>query len=66
MKGQRARSGIFFVPHNGLRWQDALMTQGAHKMRLTIASCDAHLKVFARIVRALARPGADGDTIMIV
>jgi transposase len=62
---RRVLSGILFVLRNGLRWQDAPAAYGLQK---TLCNCFvrwSRLGVFARIIRAFALPGRDGDTLMI-
>ncbi|EPX87794.1 transposase, IS5 family [Rubellimicrobium thermophilum DSM 16684] len=58
-------SGILFVLRNGLRWQDAPTVYGPHKTLYNRFVRWSRLGVFARIFRHLAKPGADGDTIMM-
>ena len=62
---RRVLSGILFVLRNGLRWQDAPAVYGPHKTLYNRFVRWSRLGVFARVFRDLARPGADGDTIMI-
>ena len=62
---RRVLSGILFVLRNGLRWQDAPAVYGPHKTLYNRFARWSRLGVFARIFRDLARPGADGDTLMI-
>ncbi len=58
-------SGILHVLRNGLRWRDAPAIYGPHKTLYNRFARWSRLGVFARIFRDLARPGADGDTLMI-
>lgn len=58
-------SGIIHVKRNGLRWRDAPPVYGPHKTLYNRFIRWSRLGVLARIFRDLARPGADGDTIMI-
>ena len=58
-------SGILFVLRNGLRWQDAPAVYGPHKTLYNRFVRWSRLGVFARIFRDLARPGSDGDTLMM-
>ena len=62
---RRVLSGILFVLRNGLRWQDAPPVYGPHKTLYNRFVRWSRLGVFARIFRDLARPGSDGDTIMM-
>jgi transposase len=62
---RRVLSGILHVLRNGLRWQDAPAVYGPHKTLYNRFARWSRLGVFARIFRDLAKPGADGDTIMI-
>ena len=62
---RRVLSGIVFVNRNGLRWRDAPKDYGPHKTLYNRFARWSRLGVFARIFRDLARPDADGDTIMI-
>lgn len=62
---RRVLSGILFVLRNGLRWQDAPPVYGPHKTLYNRFVRWSRLGVFARIFRDLARPGADGDTLMM-
>ena len=62
---RRVLSGILHVQRNGLRWQDAPTVYGPHKTLYNRFVRWSRLGVFARIFRDLARPGQDGDTIMI-
>ena len=62
---RRVLSGILHVLRNGLRWQDAPAIYGPHKTLCNRFARWSRLGVFARIFRDLAKPGADGDTIMI-
>jgi transposase len=61
----RVLSGIVFVLRNGLRWQDAPAVYGPHKTLYSRFARWSRLGVFARIFSDLAKPGADGDTIML-
>ena len=62
---RRVLSGILFVLRNGLRWQDAPPVYGPHKTLYNRFVRWSRLGVFARIFRDLARPGADGNTLMM-
>ncbi len=62
---RRVLSGILHVLRNGLRWQDAPAVYGPHKTLYNRFARWSRLGVFARIVRDLARPGAEGDTLMM-
>jgi putative transposase len=62
---RRVLSGVLFVLRNGLRWQDAPAVYGPHKTLYNRFVRWSRLGVFARIFRDLARPGADGDTLMM-
>ena len=62
---RRVLSGILHVLRNGLRWRDAPAIYGPHKTLYNRFARWSRLGVFARIFRDLARPGADGDTLMI-
>jgi transposase len=62
---QRVLSGILHVLRNGLRWQDAPAVYGPHKTLYNRFARWSRLGVFARIFRDLAKPGADGHTIMM-
>lgn len=62
---RKVLSGIIHVKRNGLRWRDAPGAYGPHKTLYNRFVRWSRLGVFARIFRHLARPGADGDTIMI-
>ncbi len=62
---RRVLSGILFVLRNGLRWQDAPPVYGPHKTLYDRFARWSRLGVFARIFRDLAKPGAEGNTIMI-
>lgn len=58
-------SGIIHVKRNGLRWRDAPAVHGPHKTLYNRFVRWSRLGVVARIFRDLARPGGEGDTIMI-
>ena len=58
-------SGIIHVKRNGLRWRDAPVVYGPHKTLYNRFVRWARLGVFARIFRDLARPGVEGDTLMM-
>ena len=58
-------SGIIHVKRNGLRWRDAPPVYGPHKTLYNRFVRWSRLGVFARIFRDLAKPGPDGDTIMM-
>ena len=62
---RRVLSGILHVLRNGLRWQDAPAVYGPHKTLYNRFARWSRLGVFARIFRDLARPGSQGDTIMM-
>ena len=62
---RRVLSGILFLLRNGLRWQDAPAVHGPHKTLYNRFVRWSRLGVFARIFRDLARPGADGDMILM-
>ena len=62
---RRVLSGILHVLRNGLRWQDAPAVYGPHKTLYNRFARWSRLGVFARIFRDLAKPGADGDTLMM-
>jgi transposase len=62
---RRVLSGILHVLRNGLRGQDAPSVYGPHKTLYNRFARWSRLGVFARIFRALAKPGPDGDTIMM-
>ena len=53
------------VLRNGLRWQDAPDVCGPHRTLHNRFAQWSRLGVFARIFRDLAKPGADGDAIML-
>ncbi len=62
---RRVLSGILHVLRNGLRWQDAPTAYGPPKTLYNRFARWSRLGVFARIFRDLARPGSQGDTIMM-
>ena len=62
---RRVLSGILHVLRNGLRWQDAPAVYGPHKTLYNRFVRWSRLGVFARILRHLAQPGRDGDTLMM-
>ena len=62
---RRVLSGIVFVNRNGLRWCDAPKDYGPHKTLYNRFARWSRLGVFARIFRDFAKPGPDGDTIMM-
>ena len=62
---RRVLSGILHVLRNGLRWQDAPSVYGPHKTLYNRFVRWSRLRVFARIFRDLARPGPEGDTLMM-
>ena len=62
---RRVLSGILYVLRNGLRWQDAPAVYGPHKTHHNRVARWSRLGVFARSLRDLAKPGPDGDTIMM-
>ncbi len=61
---RRVLSGILFVLRNGLRWQDAPAIYGPHKTVYSHFVRWSRLGVFARVFRDLAKPGAEGETLM--
>jgi transposase len=63
--GRRVLSGILHVLRNGLRWQDASLVYGPRKALYNRFARWSRLGVFARIFRDLAKPGPEGDTIMM-
>ena len=62
---RRVLSGILHVLRNGLRWRDAPAVYGPHKTLYNRFVRWSRLGIFARIFMDLAKPGPDGDTIMI-
>lgn len=62
---RRVLSGIIYVKRNGLQWRDAPSVYGPHKTLCNRFVRWSRTGVFARIFKALAQPGPDGDTIMI-
>ena len=62
---RRVLSGILFILRNGLRWQDAPAVYGPHKTLYNRYARWSRLGVFARIFCDLAKPGAEGDTLMM-
>ena len=62
---RRVLSGILHVLRNGLRWQDAPVVYGPHKTLYNRFVRWSRLGVFAHIFRDLARPGSEGDTLMM-
>ena len=62
---RRVLSGIIHVQRNGLRWRDAPAVYGPHKTLYNRFVRWSRLGVFARIFRDLARPGSEGDTLMM-
>ena len=62
---RRLLSGIIHVQRNGLRWRDAPAVYGPHKTLYNRYVRWSRLGVFARIFRDLARPGSEGDTLMM-
>ena len=58
-------SGIIYVKRYGLRWQDAPAVYGPYKTLYNRFARWSRMGVFARIFQELARPGAQGDTLMI-
>jgi transposase len=62
---RRVLSGILHILRNGLRWQDAPAVYGPRKTICNRFVRWSRLGVFARISRDLAKPGPDGDTIMM-
>ena len=62
---RRVLSGILHILRNGLRWQDAPAVYGPHKTLYNRFARWSRLGVFAHIVRDVAKPGADGDTLVM-
>ena len=62
---RRVLSGILFGLRNRLRWQDAPAVHGPHKTLYNRFARWSRPGVVVRIFRDLAKPGAEGDTIMI-
>jgi len=62
---RRVLSGILHVLRNGLRWQDAPSVYGPHKTLYNRFVRWSRLGVFAGIFRDLAKPGVEGDTLMM-
>ncbi len=62
---RRVLSGILHILRNGLRWQDAPPVYGPHKTLYNRFVRWSRLGIFARIFRDLAKPGPDGDTLMM-
>ena len=62
---RRVLSGILHILRNGLRWQDAPPVYGPHKTLYNRFVRWSRLGVFARIFQDLARPGSEGDTLMM-
>ena len=62
---RRVLSGILHILRNGLRWQDAPPVYGPHKTLYNRFVRWSRLGVFARIFLDLARPGSEGDTLMM-
>jgi transposase len=62
---RRVLSGILHILRNGLRWQDAPPVYGPHKTLYNRFVRWSRLGVFARILQDLARPGSEGDTLMM-
>ena len=62
---RRVLSGIIYVKKNGLQWKDAPGVYGPPKTLYNRFVRWSRLGVFARIFVELARPGPDGDVIMI-
>jgi putative transposase len=58
-------SGILHILRDVLRWQDAPPVHGPHKTLHKRFVRWSRLGVFARIFQDLARPGSDGDTLMM-
>lgn len=59
-------NGIIYVIRNGLRWQYALAEYGPNKTLYNQFVRWSRLGVFfTRTFQELARPGTDGETIMI-
>ena len=62
---RRVLSGIIYVIRHGLQWCDAPAAYGPHKTLYNRFARWSRLGVFARIFRDLAKPGPDGDTLMM-
>ncbi len=62
---RRVLSGILHILRNGLRWQDAPPVYGPHKTLYNRFVRWSRLGVFARIFQDLARPGSEGDTLLM-
>lgn len=62
---RRVLSGIIHVERNGLRERDASAICGPHETLHNRLARWSRLGVFARILCNLARPGSDGDTIVM-
>ncbi len=62
---RRVLSGIIYIQKNGLQWKDAPSVYGPPKTLYNRFVRWSRMGVFARILAELARPGAQGDTIMI-
>ena len=58
-------SGIIYVKRYGLRWQDAPAIYGPCKTLYDRFARWSRMGIFARIFQELARPGGQGDTLMI-
>lgn len=63
--GRTVLSGVIHVIRNGPRWRDAPAEYGLYKTLYHRFVRWSRLSVVARIVRELAEPGSDGETIMI-
>ena len=62
---RRVLSGILHVLRNGLRWRDAPAVYGPHKTLYNRFVRWSRLGIFARIFLDLAKPGPEGDTLVI-
>ena len=62
---RRVLSGIIFVIRNGLRWRDAPLDYGPHKMIYNRLIRWIRLGVFNRIFAAVAAKGGKPDQLMI-
>ncbi len=58
-------SGIIYVKRYGLRWQDAPAVYGPYKTLYNRFARWSRMGIFARIFQELARPGVQGDTLMM-
>ena len=58
-------SGIIYVKRNGLRWQDAPAVYGPYKTLYNRFARWSRMGIFARIFQDLARPGAQGEPMLV-